>query len=119
MRLLHITDTHLHADRETRLRGVNTYDTLASVLDRAMEDARPPQITVATGDLSQDETTGAYENFCEAVSRIGTPVWCVPGNHDAPELMTGPLSAGPCRFGGVSVNSPWCIVMLDSFVAGD
>jgi Icc protein len=119
LRLLHITDTHLHSDPDARLRGVNTVSSLRSVLAEAAGNSHQPDLIVATGDLSQDETAGAYRNFRNILAPLGVPVWCVPGNHDAPPLMNGPLEAPPCHLGGVAVQPPWCLVMLDSFVAGD
>jgi Icc protein len=119
LRLLHITDTHLHADPGGELRGVNTFQSLQSVLTAALTDPRRPELIVATGDLSQDETSGAYENFRRIVAPFGLPVFCVPGNHDAPMLMGEPLNSAPIQLGGVAVRPPWCLIMLDSFVAGD
>lgn len=119
MRVLHITDTHLHSDADARLRGVNTVKSLQSVLAAALANPRKPDLIVATGDISQDETAGAYRNFHRILAPLGLPVWCVPGNHDAPALMAQPLDEAPCHFGGVAVRPPWCLIMLDSYVAGD
>jgi Icc protein len=119
LRLLHITDTHLHADRAVRLRGVETHRTLTRVIDQAAADRRPAQAVLATGDLSQDETRESYEHFRELVARLGLPVWCVPGNHDAPGHMDAVLSHAPFSIGGVKASGNWCVVLLDSYLAGD
>lgn len=119
LRLLHITDTHLHADPQGCLRGVNTYRTLSRVLDCAATDTRPPDAVLATGDLAQDETRAAYQHFVDLVSRLNAPVWCIPGNHDAPGFMSEMLATPPMHFGGTLNRPPWCIILLSSFVAGD
>lgn len=117
LRLLHITDTHLHADAAARLRGVDTYRTLARVLDAARD--RPADAVLATGDLSQDETPGSYAHFRALVGGLGLPVWCLPGNHDAPLPMRAGLGAPPFCVGGVQRGGNWSVVLLDSYCAGD
>lgn len=119
LRLLHITDTHLHADRSARLRGVDTFRTLSRVLEHAAAGPRRFDAVLATGDLSQDETRGAYENFRELASRLDLPVWCLPGNHDAPGFMNEVLAAAPFSLGGARVAGNWCVILLDSYIAGD
>ncbi len=119
LRLLHITDTHLHADASARLRGVETYQTLAQVLDRAAADARPAQAVLATGDLSQDETPGSYEHFRDQVSRLNVPVWCLAGNHDAPAPMAEALAPPRFQVDGAQQSGDWCVILLESFLAGD
>lgn len=119
LRLLHITDTHLHADSSARLRGVDTFLTLARVIARAASDARPAQVVLATGDLSQDETPRSYVHFRDQVSRLGVPVWCLPGNHDAPIAMGDALGAPPFHVGGAQISGNWCVILLNSFLAED
>lgn len=119
LRLLHITDTHLHAETDARLRGVETYATLSRVLAHAANEARRPAAILATGDLSQDETPASYGHFRDLVAGFGLPVWYLPGNHDAPQHMTAMLGAAPFIAGGAQVSGNWCCILLDSFAAGD
>lgn len=119
LRLLHITDTHLFAGTHERLRGVQTHATLAAVLAHAASNPRPPDAILATGDISQDETRGAYENFRNLLAATGLPVWCLPGNHDAPALMREVLAAPPFTVGGELLAGHWCIALLDSHESGE
>ena len=118
LRLLHITDTHLFAATDGRLRGVDTYRTLSRVLDRAAADPRPAEAILVTGDVSQDETPGAYRNFRALLSRLDLPVWCVPGNHDAPAFMGEALDP-PFHLGGVMERGGWRVIPLNSHIPGD
>ncbi len=118
-RLLHITDTHLHAARDTRLRGVDTFLTLSRVLDRARRDPHAAQAVLATGDLSQDETPASYAAFRELLAPLDIPVWCLPGNHDEPRAMRAALAEPQFRVGGAHVIGNWCVILLDSYLAGD
>jgi Icc protein len=119
LRLLHITDTHLFADDDARLRGVDTARTLAAVLAQAARDPRRADAVLVTGDLSQDETAGAYRRFRELLARARAPVWCLPGNHDAPHFMEEALGAPPFHVGGVLHTAGWCVLLLTSYLAGD
>jgi len=119
LRLLHITDPHLHANAESRMRGVKTYDTYCATINRAMTDPAPPDAIVATGDLVQDETRAGYEAFRGVLEKYDVPVYCVPGNHDAPAIMADTLGTPPFHFGGTARHGAWSLIMLNSFTAGD
>jgi Icc protein len=119
LRLLHITDTHLHADPAGRLRGVNTYRTLGAVLDCAAANLRRPDAVLVTGDIAQDETEAAYQHFARLIARIDAPVWCLPGNHDAPDFMARALARPPLHYQGTLHRPPWCVILLNSFLAGE
>lgn len=119
MRLLHITDPHLHADPAARLRGVCTDATLRAVLDHAMAGPRRPDAILATGDLVQDETRAGYRRFRDLLAPLGLPVFCIPGNHDAPGLMAEVLDGPQFQVGGSARLGGWRLVCLDSYAAHD
>jgi Icc protein len=119
LRILQITDPHLHQHREARMRGVNTDDTLVATLNQAMADPQRPAAILATGDLVQDETRGGYERFRALTGNLGVPVYCLPGNHDAPDLMREVLSEPPFQFCGAARHGDWTLVMLSSFASND
>jgi Icc protein len=119
LRLLHVTDPHLHAVAESRMRGVNTYDTWCAVLKQALSDTAPPDAIVATGDLVQDETRAGYERFRESLLPHRIPVYCIPGNHDAPDIMQKVLNDSPFQVGGRAKHGNWSLIFLSSFNRGD
>lgn len=119
IRLLHITDPHLHAHADGRMRGVNTFDTFRAVLDHALNDSHRPDAIVATGDLVQDETRAGYERFRDSLAEFGIPVLCIPGNHDSPEIMNDVLANPPFQVGGDFNLNGWSIVLLSSYSRGD
>ena len=65
IKLAQITDPHLHANKDARMRGVNTCDTLQAVLQRIKTGSRRPDAIIATGDLVQDETRDGYRRFAK------------------------------------------------------
>lgn len=119
LRLLHITDPHLHAHADGRMRGLNTYDTFQSVIADAMDGQLAPDAVIATGDLVQDETRAGYERFRQTLEPHGVPVYCIPGNHDAPNIMNDVLGSPPFQVGGTAKLQDWTIILLNSFSQGD
>ncbi|MGC3873238.1 phosphodiesterase [Halomonas sp. GXIMD04776] len=85
MRLIQITDCHLHADPDASSRTGNPLRQLQRVVERAREFN--PDIVLVTGDISQDQTRDSYGRAAEAFSSFGCPwFWC-SGNHDQPGVM--------------------------------
>lgn len=118
--LLQITDTHLHATTDSKMRGVNTYTTLRRVLEHVRNGSRwPPVAIIATGDLVQDESRAGYERFAELLKTLATPTYCIPGNHDDPELMAQTLGPPAFQVCGSARLGSWCLVMLNTFEAGE
>ena len=123
--LLHLTDLHLHASAEGRMRSVQTYSTLCAVLEHVQQSGREPDCVVATGDLVQDETREGYERFRASLERLKAvgedqvPVLCIPGNHDAPGIMSQVLSEAPFQVGGTKRLGNWVLIMLSTFSRGN
>ncbi|TQF69644.1 metallophosphoesterase [Pseudoalteromonas luteoviolacea] len=88
LKLAHITDTHLFADRNGEYFGVNTAKHYSSVLtELAMQDI---DAVIFGGDLTQDHSFESYELFAQLLveSSLDCPVFWVPGNHDDIELLS-------------------------------
>lgn len=117
-RVLHVTDPHLFATTDGCLRGTNTHDSLMSVLQHIRDSDWPADLMAVTGDLIQDDTAGAYEQFRDIFSTLGMPVACIPGNHDIPSLMQSALDREPFSYCAVHELGNWVVVGIDSSVAG-
>lgn len=100
------------------MRGIVTFDTFRAVIGHATSDARTPDLIVATGDLVQDETRAGYELFKNVLAPLDTPVLCIPGNHDAPNIMLDVLNDAPFQVKGSYQNKGWSLIMLSSFARG-
>jgi len=71
-----------------------------------------------TGDLIQDDSRAAYDRFCELMTPLNLPVYCVPGNHDVRELMRDAVSKDPFHYcESVRLNN-WLITGIDSCIDG-
>jgi Icc protein len=114
--IVQITDTHLHADPDGNLLGLNTRHCLQQVIEHASQ--RHPELVVASGDLTHDGSPQAYALVRECFNRLGVPVHCLPGNHDEAELLRSCMNGkGYNSRSSVRVNG-WLLVFLDSSIAG-
>jgi len=101
------------------MRGVNTFDTFRAVITHAMDGQHMPDAILATGDLVQDETRTGYVRFRETLEPYNVPVFCIPGNHDSPNMMNEVLGSPPFQVGGDARLHDWSVILLNSFSHGD
>jgi Icc protein len=118
VRVLHLTDPHLFADRGGALRGAVTYVTLGKVLDHYRHAGWEADLVALTGDLIQDDTAAAYGHCRKLLSQLGLPIQCVPGNHDVRGMMRDELPAPPFSHCGTAEFGHWLIAGIDSCAAG-
>jgi Icc protein len=119
VRLLHVTDPHLFADESRTIYGVTTATSLRRVLDEAFCAGTPrPAAILVTGDIADDHAADTYANFQRELGRFGLPVFCLPGNHDAPARMTNMLNGAGFQYGGSATFGDWQAVFLDTHVDG-
>lgn len=118
IQVFQFTDTHLNADAATRMYGVNTFDTFGDTVDLALAQYGKPDFVLLTGDISQDESIQSYEHAYQIASRIGAPVFSLPGNHDCPDTMLERLAscAPPMKSERSFEYGPWQIILLDSTI---
>jgi Icc protein len=114
--VIQITDTHLFADVDERMRGIDTFASLQWVLD-AIGANESPDLLLATGDLAQDESEGAYRHFASALESVSAPTLVLAGNHDNPDAMSKAFANTAIRLDKRFDTGDWRIVQLHSPVA--
>ena len=114
MRILHLTDSHLFAGHAGSFRGVATYESLCATLSHHRQSGWEADAVWVTGDLIQDDSAEAYENFKALLLPTGRPVYCVPGNHDVRDLMRNALRSPPFYYCTSSESGNWLMIGLDS-----
>ncbi|MGD2116730.1 MAG: 3',5'-cyclic-AMP phosphodiesterase [Chromatiales bacterium] len=115
LRILQITDTHLYADTDGTLLGMNTQDTLEQVLAMT-RDCGNIDCILSTGDLVHDASESGYKRYQAIFESLGIPVYCLPGNHDIPDMMRRCLTNSTVEYITSAVHGPWLFVFLDSTV---
>jgi 3',5'-cyclic-AMP phosphodiesterase len=112
-RLLHLSDTHLHAPGASTLHPeVDVRGRLSQVLDRVRAYG-PFDAVVVTGDVCDDGSDVGARAVREAIGDLAPVVLAVPGNHDLP---------GPVReaFGTARAEvGPWLLLGVETQVEGE
>ncbi|PRB84031.1 3',5'-cyclic-AMP phosphodiesterase [Pseudomonas sp. MYb185] len=115
--VVQLTDSHLFADPQQRLLGLDTLASLNAVIDQVLDECPQIDLVLATGDITQDGSAAAYERFIDAVARIPQPCHWIPGNHDDAVLMAELGEERGLNRDWVDIGQ-WRIVLLDSSVSG-
>ncbi len=118
IRVVQITDTHLYADPNKHLLGLNTQDSFAAVLQALDEQPWQADLLLLTGDLAQDESLAAYQRLAQQIAPFKTPAYWIPGNHDNYHLMTTSLTASPLHTDKSIIKKNWQFILLNSQIPG-
>jgi Icc protein len=116
LRILQVTDTHLYASPEGCLLGLNTLSSLDQVLALARESLGAVDLILATGDLVHDASARGYMRLQRRLSGFGTPVYCLPGNHDLRRCMAEHLTGSGVHLVPSTVQGDWLLMFLDSTI---
>jgi len=117
LQIVQITDTHLYAQADGRLLGLDTSHSLREVIG-LLRGRHDPELVVATGDLAHDGTVAAYARLREHLGAFEKPVYCLPGNHDESRVLDSELGQPPFHRCRSLLTGGWQMVFLDSSVPG-
>lgn len=116
IRVLQITDTHLFANSNGCLLGLNTEQSLLAVTEAVRAQHLPADLVLATGDLVHDGTDAAYRRIFGHLESFGLPVYCLPGNHDEARSLQQCLGDGLIRYTDHARHGNWHFIFLDSTI---
>ncbi|MFO1349638.1 MAG: 3',5'-cyclic-AMP phosphodiesterase [Gammaproteobacteria bacterium] len=114
LRVVQISDTHIHFQPNARRWGVDVDAGLTAVIGRLKRRHWPVDLLLITGDLVQDEGAPAYERLCALLEPLPVPIYCLPGNHDLPGEMRATLNGGRIQAVRHIIRGRWQFVLLDS-----
>ncbi|WP_196139603.1 3',5'-cyclic-AMP phosphodiesterase [Aliikangiella sp. G2MR2-5] len=118
VRLVQVTDSHIFADPEGCLLGLNTRSSFEAICERVEREEWRPDALLATGDLSQDASAESYQYLADYFKDMDLPTFWLPGNHDNPETMDIYLSNNRVLQAKQLLIGKWQIILLDSSVRG-
>lgn len=119
VKLLHITDTHLFAEQQGCLLGIDTNQSFCAVIDEIKQQTSDIDLIVATGDFVQDGSKEAYLRFAQKVTELSVPCVWLPGNHDVYDHMKEIFTQQNFPEKKlILIGDAWLIVMLNSQVPG-
>lgn len=120
LRVVQVSDSHLFADTEGKLLGLNTQFSLEKVLELVRAEQPAMDVLLATGDLAQDASYDAYRRLRDALAAFSVPVYWLEGNHDKPAPMLKALADQRERIGPCAAEiGNWTLIMLDSTIPGE
>ncbi|MDI5984529.1 phosphodiesterase [Halomonas sp. M4R5S39] len=111
MRLVQISDCHLHADPRARSRAGFPLRQLEAVIEAVNRER--PDVVLVTGDVSQDETAASYQLAARALAQLNAPWFWLAGNHDQPALMVETREL----LDDLDLDT-WRVLLLDTRVGG-
>jgi Icc protein len=115
--LVQLSDSHLFADADGRLLGMNTRQSLEKVIESVLAEQPAVDLLLATGDLSQDGSVESYQAFRQLSAQIAAPARWLPGNHDELPQMTEAARQSDLLEPVIDIGQ-WRITLLDSAVPG-
>lgn len=131
-RIVQLSDLHLFSHAAEMLMGINTHESLNSVLTQLKQVSPAPTAIMITGDLAQDGTMEAYQTLVDLMADFPGLIAWIPGNHDDYDAMrkvlASPAFVGPG--GGADEGledrsshapvalGPWRLILLNSVVEG-
>jgi Icc protein len=119
IRIIQITDFHLLADPTRTMMGINTEQSFLAVLEHASGNYDGIALFLMTGDLAQEPSAVTYQRLRDRLDGLSVPSYCLPGNHDEPELIHQILAGGNTRYDSQILLDGWQIICLDSTLPGD
>ncbi|MBS7662241.1 3',5'-cyclic-AMP phosphodiesterase [Pseudomonas lalucatii] len=115
--LVQLSDSHLFAEANGKLLGMDTQDSLQRVVEQLLREQPQIDLVLASGDLSQDGSEASYARFRQLTATIGAPARWLPGNHDDVPAMRRACGDGAQLEPVIDLGS-WRIVLLDSSIPG-
>ncbi|MBD9501490.1 3',5'-cyclic-AMP phosphodiesterase [Pseudomonas sp. PDM17] len=115
--VVQLSDSHLFAQENGRLLGMDTADSLTQVVRLVGEEQPVIDLVLATGDLSQDGSVESYQRFRAITAPIDAATRWFPGNHDEMEPMRE-AAAGTDLLEPVIDLGAWRVILLDSTIPG-
>ena len=117
IRVIQITDTHIFESADDGFDGVNTTASLNAVIEHIRQQEEQADLVLVTGDLVHDPVAEAYLKLRQQLIDLHAPTFCLPGNHDNPELMHSLLNKKNVHTNKLVQAGEWGIVLLDTYLA--
>ncbi|GMR08582.1 MAG: hypothetical protein BMS9Abin26_1587 [Gammaproteobacteria bacterium] len=116
LKFVHITDPHLLDQPEETFHSLNTRKNLEAVLSDSLMRYPDIDFLLFTGDISQTGSEESYTLFNSLVQQYDLPIYCIPGNHDTPELLQHVIPNCPDKSINIIQSDKFSLVLLNSRV---
>jgi len=117
LKIIQITDSHIYQDRQGSLKGLNTLQSFTDCITHIQQHHADLDLLLATGDISQDGSSGAYQHWLSAIKVLNKPIIATAGNHDTMSTLRKVFS-NQVNFDYLDLKSKefksWRIIVLDT-----
>lgn len=113
-KLLQLSDPHLLAEAGKTMLGIDTSLSLHNCLQHAIDNHGPFDLILLTGDLAQEPCAASYHRLRQLLENLGTPCLCLPGNHDALDIMHAELQGDTISCDQQHDLGNWRLIALNS-----
>lgn len=119
VRLIQISDVHYRdAPGGHGLVRHDPADGLAAALADAADAIAAADVLIASGDLADTGSAGAYNALGDILDALPLPVYCLPGNHDRHDTYTACLPRTGVHLEPAVRVGPWLLLMVDTNALG-
>ncbi|MGI9229049.1 MAG: phosphodiesterase, partial [Gammaproteobacteria bacterium] len=115
--IIQITDTHI-APASDNYTGMDTRQSLQAVIRQINRQEQAPDLILLTGDLAYDPDIRAYQILTELLSQLAAPIYCIPGNHDDPDMLIANMQGKNIHTDKLLHTGNWSIILLNTVQAG-
>jgi Icc protein len=116
--VIQFTDTHIHSGSKTLLHGIDSSETLKSIV-RHINELETPDVILLTGDLVEIPDEESYLKLRAILTELKAPVFCLPGNHDCPALMYRLMNYENIKTDKLIRGEDWQLILLNSMMPGE
>lgn len=116
IRIMQLSDTHLFSEADRLFDGVDTQASLCRVVAALYQSGNHIDAVLVTGDLVHHAERSAYERLSAQLLKFDCPVFCLPGNHDNPELMDSMLNRDNISTSKSLLFDNWQVILLNSYL---
>lgn len=117
--IIQITDTHILDDGAPSFNNFDTTASLNKVIQQIKTKEKNTSAILLTGDLVHEATQTSYQKLADSLSSLTIPLYCLPGNHDNPEMMEYVMGTNGVDSSRLIKLGNWLIILLNSHFAGE
>lgn len=115
-KILHLTDLHLFDNQKTKMVGINPLETLQTIVKKISDGFQQnrPDLTVLTGDISQDYSLESYKTAAKILQQLPCPLVTTMGNHDYASSFAKVFDNSTQLVTKISHLTDWRILLLNT-----
>ncbi|TNF36974.1 MAG: hypothetical protein EP315_03455, partial [Gammaproteobacteria bacterium] len=116
VRLIQLTDTHIHDDASACFKDTWPYEYLQRMIRQIHVRQERPDYVVVTGDLTHDGGAASCEHLAQLLMQFDCPVHVTAGNHDEARIIRQHLLVHNISMPDKLKLDHWQVLFADSHI---